>query len=233
MIKKEKNSRMSNFNPLVYERTKDGEVMYDVFSRLLKERIVFLCGEINGEMAQTIVAMLLFLDSQDNKKEISLYINSAGGSVNDGLYTIYDCMNYIKSPIRTVCIGEAYSAASLILAAGTPGLRMAFPNSQIMIHEIQVGMEGSGSEIQEEAERVRVANNKLMNYLARYTGKTVDVIKEDCKSDKFFSAEEAKKYGLIDAIVKSEKELPELKRKTRAGRKAKKTVTAKKKVARH
>jgi ATP-dependent Clp protease protease subunit len=190
-------------SPYIYEKTKDGEMMYDVFSRLVKDRIVFLSGEVNTDIATTISATLLWLDNQDHDKEISLYLNSPGGLVHSGLFTIIDTMNYIKAPVKTVCIGEAYSAAALILSNGTKGRRLAFENSNIMIHDIQAGTIGSFTNMEKDIKRFKHTNDRLMNILSKNTGKTISEIKEQSKEDSYFTAKEALKFGLIDKIVKS------------------------------
>lgn len=186
--------------PLIWERTKDGEAMYDVFSRLVKDRIVFLEDIIDTEMATTIAATLLFLDNQSHNKPISLYINSPGGYVHSGLFTIYDTMNYIQAPVKTVCIGEAYSAAAVILAAGQPGMRMALPNSYIMIHEISGGMKGSTTEIVKHADRIKQGNERLVELLAKHSKNSVAKMKKLIKEETYFTAEEAKKLGIIDEV---------------------------------
>lgn len=196
-----------NIHPMIYEKTRDGEMLYDVFSRLVKERIVFLAEEITADVGTTVAATFLFLDSQNSSKDISLYINSPGGTVCDGLLTIYDTMQYIKSPIKTVNIGEAYSAAAVILAAGSKGKRFAYPNSNVMIHEIQSGIMGSTNEIKREAARLDMLNNRMMKIIADHTGQSFERVLADCKQDKYFTAEEALEYGLIDAIVKPIKSL--------------------------
>ena len=204
------NIKTKAINPMIYEKTRDGEFLYDVFSRLVKDRIIFLAEEVDEELATTITATLLFLDHQSKTKDISIYINSPGGDVN-GLFTIYDTMQYIKSPIKTVCIGEASSAAAVILAAGTPGKRFAFENSSLMIHEIQIGgMSGTGTEIQKEAVRIARLNEKIIKTVALHCGQPYEKVKDDCKEDKFMTAEEALEYGLIDGIVKRTKALPKV-----------------------
>ena len=180
----------------------------DIFSSLLKQRILFLSEEIDAAVATSITASLLFLDlsSQD---EITLYINSVGGSVSDGLLTIHDTLQYIKSPVKTICIGEAYSSAAVILAAGSKGRRFAFPHAKIMIHNIQVEeMSGTQKEIQEESKRVKELNQVLMSLIANHTKQPLKKIRRDCLKDKYFTPEEAIKYGLIDGIVESFKDLP-------------------------
>jgi ATP-dependent Clp protease protease subunit len=216
---KNRNRNLSpkNIAPLIFEKTKDGEILYDVYSRLQKERIIFLSEEIDADVGTSIAATLLWLDHQNNK-DISLYINTNGGTVSDGLFTIYDTMQYIKSPIQTVVIGEAYSAGAVILAAGSPGKRMAFPNAEIMLHEVQSEIGGSGSEIAKQSNRLQRMGDILYEIVARHTGQTVDKIKDDCSEDFFLTAKEALAYGIIDKIVKPSKELIPLKTKKRVKR---------------
>ena len=200
-----------NINPLIFEKTKDGEVIYDIYSRLVKDRIIFLAEEVTADTATIISATLLFLDHQNHDKDISLYINSPGGTVHDGLFTIYDTMQFIKAPVKTVCIGEAYSAAAVILCAGEKGKRGAFPNANIMIHQVQIHeLDGSGSQIEKESKRIKKLNDKIFTTIARHTGNSVTKVKRDCEEDFFLTSEEALEYGLIDAIVQPQKELPEL-----------------------
>lgn len=201
-----RNLSPKNITPLIFEKTKDGEILYDVYSRLQKERIIFLSEEIDADVGTSIAATLLWLDHQSDK-DISLYINTNGGTVSDGLFTIYDTMQYIKSPIQTVVIGEAYSAGAVILAAGSPGKRMAFPNAEIMLHEVQSEVGGSGSEIEKESQRLQRMGDTLYEIVARHTGQTVKKIKDDCSEDFFLTAKEALAYGLIDKIVRPSKDL--------------------------
>lgn len=201
-------------HPMIYEKTRDGEMLYDVFSRLVKDRIIFLAEEITADVGTTIAATLLFLDKQNDKQDISLYINSPGGSVCDGLYTIYDTMQYIKSPIKTVNIGEAYSAAAVLLAAGSKGKRLAFANSNTMIHQVQVGdLSGPASDVEEETKRIKLLNNRIMTTIAVHTGQTFSKVKNDCLEDLYLTAEQALEYGIIDQIIVPNKKLPELKSK--------------------
>lgn len=188
--------------PFIYEKTRDGEVMYDVYSRLVKDRIVFLLGEVTTENATSISATLLFLDSQDHTKPISLYINSPGGLVHSGLFTIIDTMNYIKAPVQTLCVGEAYSAAAMILSAGAKGMRMAFENADIMIHDIQSGTIGSISTMDRDVKRMKNRNERLISILSKNTGQPVQKIRELFEKDTFFSAKEALEFGIIDRIIK-------------------------------
>lgn len=203
-----KNIKTKAINPMIFEKTRDGEFLYDVFSRLVKDRIIFLAEEVDEELATTITATLLFLDHQNSTKDISIYVNSPGGDVT-GLFTIYDTMQYIKSPIKTVCIGEASSAAAVILAAGTPGKRFAFENSSLMIHEIQIGgMSGTGTEIEKESARVKRLNEKIIKTVALHCNQSYEKVKADCVADLHMTAQEALEYGLIDGIVKRTKPLP-------------------------
>jgi ATP-dependent Clp protease, protease subunit len=190
---------------LVADRVEEGSI--DIFSNLIKKRILFLSEEIDAAVATSITASLLFLDLH-SQEEITLYINSIGGSVSDGLLTIHDALQYIKSPVRTICIGEAYSSAAVILAAGSKGRRFAFPNAKIMIHNIQVEeMSGTQKEIQEEAKRVKELNHVLMSLIANHTNQPLKKVRRDCLKDKYFNPEEAIKYGLIDGVVESFKNL--------------------------
>ncbi len=197
---------------MIYEKTRDGEMWYDIFSRLVKERIVFISGEdgIDSEEAVAISATLLYLNHQSKTKPISIYINSPGGST-EGLFTIYDTMQTIDAPIKTVCMGEACSAAAVLLAAGTKGKRFAFENATIMVHEVQVsGMAGNGSEIKREAARVERLNEKIIQTMAIHCGQSVEKVKDDVKYDYYLTAQEAIEYGLIDGIVKKTKTLPQI-----------------------
>lgn len=178
----------------------------DVFKLLLKERTVFLAQEVNADLASYVVANLFYMEHLSKEKEITIYINSTGGSVQDGLFTIYDCMRVISPPIRTVCIGEAYSSAAVILSAGTKGRRFATPNSKMMIHSIQIeDISGTLSEVEQESKLTKEMNGKLMNIIAQHTGQNIKKVKRDCQKDKYFSAEEAIKYGLIDAVLEPSK----------------------------
>lgn len=180
------------------------------YSKLTKYRVLFITQELDSNVSTDIAAALHLLDLQSHD-EITIYINSPGGMIADGLLTIYDTMQTIHSPIRTVCIGEAYSGAAVLLAAGTKGKRYAYPSAQIMIHSVQVSeVSGTHSELMEEAKRVNKMNNSLMETIARHTGQSLSKVKKDCKGDKYMLAEEALKYGIIDEILKPTKELPEL-----------------------
>ncbi len=186
--------------PMVVEQTSRGERSYDIYSRLLNDRIVFLSDEVNDVTASLVVAQLLFLESQDPDKDISLYINSPGGSITAGM-AIYDTMNYIKCDVSTICIGMAASMGAFLLAAGAPGKRLALPNSEIMIHQPLGGMQGQATDIKIHADRIIRIRQTLNEILARVTGKTVEQIARDTERDNFLSAAEAKDYGLIDKVI--------------------------------
>lgn len=189
--------------PYVIEQTsRGGERSYDIYSRLLKERIIFLADEVNDQTASLVVAQLLFLESEDPNKDIQLYINSPGGSVTAGM-AIYDTMNYIKCDVSTICIGMAASMGAFLLSSGAKGKRLALPNAEVMIHQPSGGAKGQATEIQIVAENILKTKKKLNDILAANTGQTVEKIAEDTERDNFMSAEEAKAYGLIDEIVES------------------------------
>ena len=189
--------------PYVIEQTsRGGERSYDIYSRLLKERIIFLADEVNDQTASLVVAQLLFLESEDPNKDIQLYINSPGGSVTAGM-AIYDTMNYIKCDVSTICIGMAASMGAFLLSSGAKGKRLALPNAEVMIHQPSGGAKGQATEIQIVAENILKTKKKLNEILAANTGQTVEKIAEDTERDKFMSADVAKAYGLIDEIVES------------------------------
>ena len=189
--------------PYVIEQTsRGGERSYDIYSRLLKERIIFLADEVNDQTASLVVAQLLFLESEDPNKDIQLYINSPGGSVTAGM-AIYDTMNYIKCDVSTICIGMAASMGAFLLSSGAKGKRLALPNAEVMIHQPSGGAKGQATEIQIVAENILKTKKKLNEILAANTGQTVEKIAEDTERANFMSAEEAKAYGLIDEIVES------------------------------
>lgn len=185
--------------PYVVERTSSGERTYDLYSRLLDDRIVFLSGEINDALANTIVAQLIYLEGKDPTKDISLYINSPGGSVSAGM-AIYDTMNYIKCDVSTICIGMAASMGAFLLSSGTKGKRFALPNSEIMIHQPLGGAQGQASDIKIHAEHILRTKAKLNRILAENCGKDMSVLERDTDRDNFMSAEEARAYGLIDKV---------------------------------
>ena len=188
--------------PYVIEQTSRGERSYDIYSRLLKERIIFLGEEVNDTSASIIVAQLLFLEAEDPSKDIHLYINSPGGSVSAG-FAIYDTMNYIKCDVSTICIGMAASMGAFLLSGGTKGKRFALPNSEIMIHQPLGGAQGQATEIQIAADHILKTRQKLNQILAENTGQPLEVINADTERDNFMTAEEAKAYGLIDEVIKS------------------------------
>lgn len=186
--------------PYVIEQTSRGERSYDIYSRLLKERIIFLGEEVNDVSASVIVAQLLFLEADDPNKDIQLYINSPGGSVTAGL-AIYDTMQYIKCDVSTVCIGMAASMGAFLLSGGAKGKRFALPNAEIMIHQPSGGAQGQATEISIAAERILRTRQKLNEIMAANTGQPLETIKADTERDNFMSAEEAKAYGLIDEVI--------------------------------
>ena len=186
--------------PYVIEQTSRGERSYDIYSRLLKERIIFLGEEVNDVSASVVVAQLLFLEADDPDKDIQLYINSPGGSVTAGL-AIYDTMQYIKCDVSTVCIGMAASMGAFLLAGGKKGKRFALPNAEIMIHQPSGGVQGQATEIQIAAEHILRTKQKLNEILAENTGQDIETVKADTERDNFMSAEEAKAYGLIDEVI--------------------------------
>jgi ATP-dependent Clp protease protease subunit len=194
------------------EGTGGGSFAIDVFSKLVEERVIFLHEEIDSNIASNIIATLLYLDEQDSSKDITIYINSVGGDI-DALFAIYDTFQLIASPIKTVAIGKAYSAAAVLLAAGTKGKRFICPNAQIMIHHIQVSeMEGSKKEVVEQVARLDSENKSLVEMLARHCGQPAGKVDEDCQDDKYFTAKEAVKYGIADKIMPMSKKPPPLKR---------------------
>ena len=186
--------------PYVIEQSSRGERSYDIFSRLLNDRIIVLSDEVNDATASLVVAQLLFLESEDPNKDIQLYINSPGGMVTAGM-AIYDTMQYIKCDVSTICIGLAASMGAFLLAGGTKGKRFALPNSEIMIHQPSGGAQGQATEIQIAAEHILRTKKKLNEILAANTGKPLEVIQQDTERDNFMSAEEAKEYGLIDEVI--------------------------------
>jgi len=191
---------MAIYPPYVIERTSRGERSYDIFSRLLMDRIVFLGTPVDDNVANIIIAQLLFLEAEDPEKDIYLYINSPGGSVYAGL-AIYDTMQYLKAPVATMCMGLAASMGALLLAAGAPGKRSALPNSRIMIHQPSGGSQGTAADIEIQAKEILYARARLNQILADHTGQPVERIAEDVDRDRFMSPVEAKEYGLIDQVV--------------------------------
>lgn len=188
-----------NLIPMVVEQSSRGERSYDIYSRLLEDRIIFLSGEINDAMANTIVAQLIYLEAKDMNKDISLYINSPGGSVTAGL-AIYDTMQYIRCDVCTICIGLAASMGAFILSSGTKGKRFALPNSEVMIHQPLGGAQGQASDIKIQAEHILKIKEKMTRILAENTGRTCEEIERDTDRDNYLSAEEARVYGLIDKV---------------------------------
>lgn len=188
--------------PMVVEKTNLGERAYDIYSRLLKERIVFLGGQIEDYSANLVIAQLLFLEAEDPKKDIQLYVNSPGGSVTAGL-AILDTMNYVKPDISTVCVGMAASAAGVILSAGKKGKRFALPNSEVMIHQPWGGAQGQATDIEITAKHILATRERLNKILAKNTGQKLEKVEKDVERDYFMSAEEAKKYGIVDEIYKT------------------------------
>ena len=186
--------------PYVIEQTRRGERSYDIYSRLLKDRIIFLGEEVNDYSASVVVAQLLFLEAEDPEKEIHLYINSPGGSVTAGM-AIYDTMRYIKPQVRTVCVGMAASMGAFLLAGGAKGKRMALPNAEILIHQPLGGAQGQASDIQIAAEHIMRTKEKMNKILAQNTGKDIEVVRADCDRDNWMTAEEALEYGLIDRVI--------------------------------
>ena len=191
---------MSNLVPMVVEQSNKGERAYDIYSRLLKERIIFLTGQINDNVASLVTAQLLFLEAEDPKKEIYFYINSPGGLVTAGL-GIYDTMQYIKPEISTLCIGQAASMGSFLLAAGTKGKRYSLPNSRIMVHQPSAGFQGQATDIEIHANEVLSLKKRLNEIYSKHTGKSVDEIKSALERDNFMTADVAKSFGLIDEVV--------------------------------
>jgi ATP-dependent Clp protease protease subunit len=191
--------------PMVIEQSGRGERAYDIYSRLLKERVVFLVGPVNEVSANLIVAQLLFLESENPDKDISFYINSPGGSVSAGL-AIYDTMQFIKPDVSTLCIGQAASMGALLLCAGSKGKRFCLPNSRVMIHQPMGGFQGQASDIEIHAKEILYLRGKLNEIMAKHTGQTIDQIARDTDRDNFLSADEAMKYGLVDRILTSRTE---------------------------
>ena len=195
---------MNTLIPMVVEQTNKGERAFDIYSRLLKERIVFLVGPVNDSVASLVTAQLLFLESENPKKEINFYINSPGGLVTSGL-GIYDTMQYIKSPVSTLCIGQASSMGSFLLAAGEKGKRFSLPHSRIMVHQPSAGFQGQATDIQIHAKEILSLKERLNQIYSKHTGRSVKDISTALERDKFMTAEEAKDFGLIDSVVEKRK----------------------------
>ena len=192
--------QMNTLVPMVVEQSSRGERAYDIYSRLLKERIVFLVGPVNDNVSTLITAQLLFLESENPKKEISFYINSPGGLVNAG-FVVYDTMQYIKSPISTLCIGQASSMGSFLLTAGEKGKRFSLPNSRIMVHQPSAGFQGQATDIEIHANEIMSLKKRLNEIYSKHTGRTVEEVKNALERDKFMTPQEAKEFGLIDKVV--------------------------------
>lgn len=191
---------MNNLVPMVVEQTNRGERSYDIFSRLLKERIIFLTGQVHDGVSSLVIAQLLFLEADNPKKEISMYINSPGGVVTAGL-AMYDTMQYIKPKITTLCVGQAASMGSFLLAAGAPGMRFALPNARIMVHQPSGGFQGQASDIERHARDIVATKRRLNEIYAKHTGQSVEAIEEALDRDNFMSAEDAKDFGLVDEVI--------------------------------
>ncbi|MCX7589669.1 MAG: ATP-dependent Clp endopeptidase proteolytic subunit ClpP [bacterium] len=195
---------IKNFNliPTVIERSSEGERAYDIYSRLLKERIIFLSGPITDTLANSIIAQLLFLEHEDPKKDIKLYLNTPGGVVTAGL-AIYDTMQYVKPDVSTICVGMAASMGAVLLAAGKKGKRFALPNSEVMLHQVMGGAEGQAVEIEITARQIIKIKDKINNILSKHTGQSISKISKDTDRDFYLTAEEAKDYGIVDNIIKT------------------------------
>ena len=195
---------MSQLVPMVVEQTSRGERSYDIYSRLLKDRIIMLSGEVNDAVASSVVAQMLFLEADDPEKDIFFYINSPDGVVTAGM-SMYDTMNYIKPDICTICIGQAASMGAFLLSAGTPGKRFALPNARIMIHQPSGGAQGQSTDIQIQAKEIQRLKDNLNELLSKHTGQTVKKVEADTERDNFMSADEACKYGLVDEVITNHK----------------------------
>ena len=202
-MSRELEEKMNNLIPMVVEQSSKGERAYDIYSRLLKERIVFLVGPVNDSVASLVTAQLLFLESENPNKEISFYINSPGGLVTSGL-GIYDTMQYINSPVSTLCIGQASSMGSFLLSAGEKGKRYSLPNSRIMVHQPSAGFQGQATDIQIHAKEILDLKTRLNKIYSKHTGKSVDEIAKALERDNFMTPDEAKSFGLIDSVVEKE-----------------------------
>lgn len=193
-----------NLVPTVLEKTKYGERAYDIYSRLLKDRIIFLAGPVNDALANSVIAQMLFLASEDPKKDIQLYINTPGGSVTAGL-AIYDTMQYVKCPVATICFGLAGSMGAVLLASGTKGKRFALPNSEVLLHQVAGGATGQAIEIEITAKQIIKIKNKITHILADHTGQSLEKMERDTDRDFYLTAEEAKEYGVIDEVIRTKK----------------------------
>src|SRR5207342_3905824 len=195
-----KDTYMNYLVPMVVEQTNRGERAYDIYSRLLKERIIFITGPINDDMATLVVAQLLFLEAENPKKEISMYINSPGGMVTSGL-AIYDTMQFVRPPVSTLCVGQAASMGSLLLAAGQKGLRFALPNVRILVHQPKGGFEGQATDIMIHAQEILNLRKRLNEIYMKHTGQPIEKVEEAVERDTFFTAEAAKEFGLVDKVI--------------------------------
>jgi ATP-dependent Clp protease protease subunit len=196
------NDIMGTLVPMVVEQTARGERSYDIYSRLLKERVIFIVGQVEDHMANLVVAQMLFLESENPDKDIHLYINSPGGSVTAGM-SIYDTMQFIKPNVSTMCIGQACSMGAFLLNAGAEGKRFCLPNSRVMIHQPSGGAQGQATDIQIQANNIQETKDRLNRIMAKHSGQTIEKIAQDTERDNFMSAEEAMKYGLIDKVLES------------------------------
>jgi len=187
--------------PMVLEKSQFGERAYDIYSRLLKDRIIFIGGPIDDAVANLVMAQLLFLDAEDPKKDIQIYINSPGGSVTSGM-AIYDTMQYVQADVSTICIGQAASAAAILLAAGKKSKRYALPNARVMIHQVMGGAEGQATDVEIQTKEILRVKKAVNEILAKHTGKSIATIEEDTDRDFYMEAQEAKKYGIIDEVIK-------------------------------
>lgn len=199
-MSRELEEKMNSLIPMVVEQTSKGERAYDIYSRLLKERVIFITGPIEDHMANLVVAQLLFLEAENPEKDINIYINSPGGSVTSGM-SIYDTMSYIKPDISTLCIGQASSMGAILLTGGTKGKRFALPNSRIMIHQPLGGFQGQATDIEIHAQEILKIRTKLNEILSQHSGKDIDKVSQDTERDNFMSGDEAVKYGLIDKVI--------------------------------
>jgi len=193
-----------NLIPTVIEKSANGERAYDIYSRLLKERIIFLGGPVTDQVANNVIAQLLFLEHEDPKKDIKLYLNTPGGSVTAGL-AVYDTMQYVKAPVSTICVGMAASMGAVLLSAGQKGKRFTLPNSEILLHQVMGGAEGQAIEIEITARHIVKIKDKLNQVLVKHTGQKLEKIEKDTDRDFYLTAQEAKNYGLIDEIIKTKK----------------------------
>ncbi len=186
--------------PMVIEKSNMGERAYDIYSRLLKERIIFLGEPIDDAVVNTVIAQLLFLDAENNKEDIKIYINSPGGSVTSAM-ALYDTMQHVKADVSTICIGQAASAAAVLLACGAKGKRLSLPNSRVLIHQVMGGVEGQQKDVEIQAREMMRIKDQINNILAKHTGQSIKKIEQDTDRDYFMTAEEAKKYGIVDKII--------------------------------